>query len=256
MADYAPIRSLRRGLSVLRAVNSAGSINLTEVCRATDLPYGTVFRIVQTLVADGFLECEPNRKRYRATAMVNALSSGFQDNSRLVSASREHIVELTRKLAWPISIATRVGNMMMVRDSTHSLTSLTLTNYAPGFTLPLAECSSGKVYLAYCSEEERISIRAGLQLLDSGADKLGLLLTENDTMISEIRAKGYATQSRNSYTNNPGKTSSIAVPIMDGGEIAGTVVLIFFAVGMQMAEAEARFVDELKAAAHKIEADL
>jgi hypothetical protein len=31
----------------------------------------------------------------------------------------------------------------------------------------------GKVYLAYCSEEERISIRAGLELLDSGADKWG-----------------------------------------------------------------------------------
>lgn len=256
MAEYSPIRSLRRGLSVLRAVNSAGSINLTEICHATGLPYGTVFRIVQTLLADGYLESEPNRKRYRATVMVNTLSSGFQDNSRLVSASRRHIVELTKKLAWPISIATRVGNMMMVRDSTHSLTSLTLTNYVPGFTLPLAECSSGKVYLAYCSQEERVSIRAGLELLDGGADKLGLLLTENDTMISDIRVRGYATQSRNSYTSNPGKTSSIAVPIMHEGEIAGAIALIFFAVGMQMAEAEARFVDELKAVAAKIEMDL
>jgi DNA-binding IclR family transcriptional regulator len=175
LEEGVPIRAVSRGVAVLQAVNRAGSISLMQTSRQTQIPYPTVCRIVQTLLHEGLIEKEPNRKRYRSTALVQSLSSGFQDDSRLVKVARPHIVELTKRVAWPISIATRVGNMMMVRDSTHSLTSLTLSNYAPGYTLPIAECSSGKVYLAYCSDEERESIRSGFRISEHAPDKLGLL---------------------------------------------------------------------------------
>ena len=125
---YAPIRSLVRGLEVLQTINREGSLTLTRICKLTGLPYPTVFRIMQTLIAEGFVESEPARKWYRPTILAKTLSSGFPEESRLVAVARPYIVELTEKFAWPISITTRVGNMMMVRDSTHSLTSLTLSN--------------------------------------------------------------------------------------------------------------------------------
>lgn len=247
-----PIRAISRGVAVLQAVNRAGSISLMQTSRQTQIPYPTVCRIVQTLLHEGLIEKEPNRKRYRSTALVQSLSSGFQDDSRLVKVARPHIVELTKRVAWPISIATRVGNMMMVRDSTHSLTSLTLSNYSPGYTLPIAECSTGKVYLAYCSDEERESIRSGFRISEDAPDKLGLLLTENGGMIRDIRQNGYATQVRNIYTATPGKTSSIAVPIMRDDQIMGAMALIFFVAGMKMQEAERRYVPLLKETAKAI----
>lgn len=251
-----PIRALTRGLDVLRAVNRSGSVSMMQASRETGLPYPTVCRIMQTLQHEGLVEREPTRKRYRPTMLVRTLSQGYQEDNRLVHAARPHIVGLTRRVAWPISIATRVGNMMMVRDSTHSLTSLTLSNYAPGFTLPLAECSTGKVYLAYCDEAERESIRSGLRILEDAPDRLGLLLTENDAMISEIRRRGYATQLRNNYTSNPGKTSSIAVPIIHEGRLMGAMALIFFVVGMKMSDAERVYVGDLIQTAAAIGADL
>jgi len=256
LEEGVPIRAISRGLAVLQAVNRAGSISLMQTSRQTRIPYPTVCRIVQTLLHEGLIEKEPNRKRYRSTALVQSLSSGFQDDSKLVKAARPHIVELTKRVAWPISVATRVGNMMMVRDSTHSLTSLTLSNYAPGYTLPIAECSTGKAYLAYCSDEERESIRSGFRILEGAPDKLGLLLTENGAMIQDIRRKGYATQVRNIYTATPGKTSSIAVPIMHEDRIMGAMALIFFVAGMKMQEAERRYVPELLQTAKAISADL
>ncbi len=33
-----------------------------------------------------------------------------------------------------------------MRDSTHKMTALTFSNYYPGYTLPLAECASGKIW--------------------------------------------------------------------------------------------------------------
>ena len=254
--SYNPIRSLNRGMAVLQVINREGPVSLTQICNATELPYPTVFRIVHTLVESGFVEREPSRKRYRATLLVRTLSSGFHDDARLVKAARPHIVELTNKFAWPLSIATRVGNMMMVRDSTHSLTSLTFTNYAPGYTLPLAECSTGKVHLAFCDEAERGSIVQGLKMLDGGADRMGLLLLDDGSHLDEIRAQGYATQARNTYTSNPGKTSSIAVPVISDGVLQGSLALIFFSAGLRMTDAEEKFIENLKATAAAIGADL
>lgn len=256
MEDGVPIRAISRGVSILQAVNRSGSISLMQMSRQTSIPYPTVCRIVHTLLHEGLIEKEPDRKRYRPTILVQSLASGYQDDSRLVKAARPHIVALCKRVAWPISIATRVGNKMMVRDSTHSLTSLTLSNYFPGYTLPLAECSTGKVYLAYCSREERESIRAGFCVSEDAPDKLGLLLTQNDAMVDAIRRQGYATQVRNVYNATPGRTSSIAVPIMSDGAIVGAMALIFFAAGMKMQEAEQRYVPELIATGRAISADL
>jgi len=250
------IRSISRGLAVLQAVNRGGSITMMDIARTSRVPYPTACRIVQTLMSEGMIEREPARKRYRPTALVKTLAYGFQDEDNLVAVARPHIVALCKKVAWPITIATRVGHMMMVRDSTHKLTSLTLTNYAPGYTLPLTECSTGKAYLAYSDPEERSSILRGMRELDGPAERKAVLTLHDESLFKDIRAKGFATQARNAYTATPGKTSSIAVPLFRGNQVAGAMALIFFASAMTMRQAQDSFVEELKATADAISADL
>lgn len=250
------VRAISRGLAVLQTVNRGGSITMMEICRGAAIPYPTACRIVQTLMDEGFLEREPARKRYRATAMVRTLALGFQEEDDLVAVSRPHIVALTRLLAWPVSITSRVGPMMMVRDSTHKLTSLTLHNYAPGFTLPIIECSTGKAWLAWATPEERAGVLAGLRQMEGPAERLAVLLTSSEKMLQDIRARGYATQARNVYTATPGKTSSIAMPLFMDGHAVGSLGLIFFASAVTMADAEARFVPHIRETARAISADL
>jgi IclR family transcriptional regulator, mhp operon transcriptional activator len=250
------IRAISRGLRVLQAINRSGSISMMQICRQAEIPYPTACRVIETLIKEGMVEREPARKRYRATALVRTLSVGFQDEDALVAVARPHIVALCNRHGWPVSITTRVGHSMMVRDSTHKLTSLTLHNYSPGYTLPIIECSTGKAYLAFCDEDERIAILAGLKRLDGPAEKLAGLLLHDNTMLSAIRAQGFATQARNSYTAVPGKTSSLAVPLFKGDQIRGALGLIFFAAAMPMSRAQELFVDDLKATAAAIGADL
>ncbi len=251
-----PIRAITRGLSVLQAINRGGALTMMEIARTSSVPYPTACRIVQTLLHEGVIEREPARKRYRPTALVQTLASGFHDDSALVAVGRPHIEALCRDLLWPISITSRVGAHMMVRDSTHTMTSLTLNNYYPGFTLPLMECSSGKAYMAHISDAEREQLIDGLRMIEGASERMATLLLSNASLLDDVRAKGYATQARNAYTANPGKTSSIAVPVFRAGEVAGAVVLIFFAVAMPMDKALAQFLDPLKATAAAITADL
>lgn len=251
-----PIRAISRGLAVLKAINRGGSLSMMQIAQQSSVPYPTACRIVQTLLDEGMIEREPARKRYRPTALVQTLSLGYQATDHLVTTARPHIVALCNKVSWPISIAARTGNSMIVRDSTHQLTSLTLSNYYPGFTLPLLECSTGKCYLAFCPDEERETILSGLRKLQGSADKLAALLLHKGALIDDIRAKGYATQVRNLYTATPGKTSSIAVPLFDNGRVVGSMALIFFASAMSMDEALRQYVGDLKATAQTISAAL
>jgi IclR family transcriptional regulator, mhp operon transcriptional activator len=256
MEKGVPIRAITRGLSVLQAVNRGGALTMMEIARSSRVPYPTACRIVQTLLHEGVIEREPVRKRYRPTALVQSLSSGYQDENQLVSVARPHIEALCAQLLWPISITSRVGAHMMVRDSTHAMTSLTLNNYYPGYTLPIMECSSGKTYMAFCSDEEREHLVDGLRTIEGAAEKMATLLLSNDRLLSEIRRDGYACQARNAYTANPGKTSSIAAPVFKGEQVAGAVVVIFFSVAMSMEKAIAQFLEPLKATAERISKQL
>lgn len=256
MEKGVPIRSISRCISVLQAINRAGDISLMEIAKRAKVPYPTACRIVQTLLHEGLIEREPTRKHYRPTALVQSLSHGFQGHSRLVSVARPHIVSLTKRVWWPVSLATRVGQMMVVRDSTHTLTSLTLNNYYPGYTLPILECASGKAYLAYAPEDEREAILRDIRQDPSERDGLTLKMLETGNLLEDIRNVGYAVKGRNRYTATPGKTSSIAMPVFDANGIAGTIVLIFFSAAMKMDEAIAKYAQELQDTASRISDDL
>ncbi|WP_066799697.1 helix-turn-helix domain-containing protein [Sphingomonas soli] len=245
MSDEVPIRSISRALRVLQVINRGRSLTLTQISRGTSLPYPTVARLVQTLLHEGMLEREPGRKRYRPTAMVQTLSHGFQGHGRLVRAARPHIVELTKALGWPVTLAVHVGHRMVVQDSTHALTSLTFNHYYPGYAMPLLGSAAGKVFLAFTDRTERDLIIETLSRLppEQGADKL--TIQRFAELLDTILRQGYATGVRNIFTENPGKTSSIAVPIIVDGKVTGTLTLAFFQAAMALPEAVQQYLGPL-----------
>lgn len=252
-----PIRAISRAIAVLSAINRRGSATMMEISKSAEIPYPTASRIVQTLLHEGLIEREFARKRYRATALVHTLSMGFQAEDQLVVAARPHIEALCNELKWPISLATRVGTRMMVRDSTHKLTSLTFSNYYPGFTLPIAECATGKAYLAFCGDDELEAIIAGWRATDNETSKQGLLMVRDNIILDNIRADGYALQMRNLYNDEPGKTSSIAVPVEgDDGELIGSIAVIYFASALKADTAIEQFLEPLQKTTSAIQRDM
>jgi IclR family mhp operon transcriptional activator len=251
-----PIRSISRSLSVLQAVNREGALSMMDIAQASRIPYPTACRIVQTLMHAGMIEREPGRKHYRPTALVQTLANGFQEHSQIVSKARPHIVEFTRTALWPVLVTTQVGNAMMVRDSTQNLTSLSFECYSPGHTFPLLECASGRAFMAFASGEHRETILEGLREVDAGVDPHTFALYESGYLVEEIRREGYATRGHNRFAMSPGKTSSIAAPIFQDGEVCGTLTLVYFASAMKMQIAVERFAAHLVQTAAAISADL
>jgi IclR family mhp operon transcriptional activator len=253
--DYS-IRSIARCIAVLQAINRQAAPTLSEIAADTDIPHPTVSRIVRTLIEQGLIEQETSRKRYRPTAMVHTLSCGFQNHDKLVSTARPHIVQLTELVNWPISLVTRVGQDMVVRDSTNALTSLTFTNYYPGWKVPLLPSASGRVYFSYASPNEQRYLLKHYRLNQKGVDELTLRSFESGEAAELIREQGYAAVARTPYSANPGKTSSIAVPLFEADMLLGALSLVFFANGISIPEATRDFLAPLRETADAIGRDM
>jgi IclR family mhp operon transcriptional activator len=228
---------------------------MMEIAKASKVPYPTACRIVQTLLYEGLIEQEPARKHYRATALVQTLATGFQHEDELVQTARPHIVELTKKLGWPVSIAVRVGRLMMLRDSTHANSSLTFEHYYPGFTLPILDSASGKVSMAHASEEDREMILRFMRV-SQDIDLHYLATAELSLDVTRIRADGFAVQGRNHFNLTPGKTSSIAVPIFKDGQFEAAMTMVFFIAAMKLSDAVELYLADLKTTAAAISRDL
>ena len=249
------IRSISRSIAALKAINRHGSLSMMEISKASEVPYPTACRIVQTLLYEGLIEQEPARKRYRPTVMVQTLATGFQQDDRLVRAARQHIVALTKRVGWPVSIATRVGRNMMLRDSTHANTSLTFEHYYPGFTLPILDSASGKLSMAFAPDEERLMILKWMRVSQE-IDLQYLATAEASLNVERIRDQGYAVQGRNHFNLTPGKTTSIAVPIFQNGMFVAAMTMVFFVTAMKLDQALENYLDELKGVAAAISHDL
>lgn len=249
MEQGVPIRSISRCIAVLKAIDRGGSLTLIEVARCSGLAYPTAVRTIQTLIHEGLVECEPDRRSYRSTPLVQTLSQGFHDHDRMVSTGRRHIAALTRKVGWPVSITTRVGRFMMLRDSTHALTSATFDLDAPCFVMPLLECAAGLVYVAHAGAVELDDIHACLEQNDAGESFVSA------GSMRRIREDGYATREQGQNTLSAGRTSAVAVPLRDHGRLAGALELAYFVASTTVGESLER-LRSVQATADAIAASL
>ncbi|MEM0928229.1 MAG: helix-turn-helix domain-containing protein [Pseudomonadota bacterium] len=253
MEKGVPIRVITRTLKVLRSINQGRSLTMMEIARACDLAYPTTCRIVQSLVYEGYMEIEPQRKAYRPTALVQSLSYGYQAENAFAAAARPAIVKLTEKIGWPAVVSTRVADSMVIRDSTHSLTTMTFSEYYPGYAMPIWSSASGKIHLAYCGDDERRSIVESARMKQRAKDDEdtdGSALTGFDQdyidgLVSNIRATGYAQMIRNQHTKNPGKTSSLAVPLFRRDTYVASLAIVFFSSTMSPTKAATKHLDDL-----------
>ena len=244
-----PIRSVSRCITVLQAINHHGALSLMEVARNAELPYPTVCRIVQTLIQEGLVECEATRKCYRATGLVHALSRGFHNRDELVTKARPFLVELTKKTGWPISILTRVGQTMIIRDTTFDLSALTTELFPTGHATPLLESAAGTVLLANLTEEDR----ASLVELDRRSPRTRSTAPFDDVKIgAQVRQDGFFLGCVQPHDANPEGTSSINVPLYGGAGLSGVLSLLFFSATIDPMNAVERYLPDLKVAASSI----
>ncbi|WP_103093909.1 IclR family transcriptional regulator domain-containing protein [Novosphingobium guangzhouense] len=247
MESGVPIRSVSRTLGVLRTINEFGSVSMSEIARHENLPYPTAFRIMQTLLHEGMIEREDRSKRYRPTALVQSLASGYE-GQKLRTAAQPLMSDLTREIGWPVFLSERVGRRFVIRASTHHETTLTFFNWKPGCTFPVLGSVTGMAWLAYQSENCAHDLLRGEMDPDTRNDMFDV--EELLRSLEQVRTNGYAW--RPSVYERNGKTASLAIPIVRDGSVENVLTMTYFASAMKETVAVDRYLDRLRSSAETI----
>ena len=94
MTAFEPVTSVLRAFEVLRIINERDQATVTEIHRVSGLPKPTILRMIETLIAAGYVVRENDRPAY--VARLHCRSAGHDACPDRLSRSREVAPRLGR----------------------------------------------------------------------------------------------------------------------------------------------------------------
>lgn len=228
------VRALARGLEILRYVNRVGEARAGEIAKALDLPRPTVYRLLETLEELGYVAFSATSNLVRVTRFAAALGDGYALTSEMTQAAGPIFADYAKRVVWPLDLTIYNNAAMVIQETTHGRSPLSIDRGMTGYRLPVLRTSAGRAYIAFCPENERDLILDHLRRLNDPADQPfleGRLLSH---LIEETRARGIAVRDSGEFRQ---ETASIALPIRSGETVLGCVSLIWIQSAMSTRKA-------------------
>jgi IclR family mhp operon transcriptional activator len=235
------VRSLERGLTLLVAMNRRKLPSVVELAQDTSLPRPTVYRLLETLSRAGFVTRSRSADRYCLARQVRTLSDGFSDQDLIADIAAPLMTQFTRQHVWPVALLTFDEGRMLVRETTHEASTLSIDHGMLGRRLPMLGTAAGRSYLAACPDNERRAILEMLSRSKAPEDRAARETERLTKLFDAIRAKGFATQHREI---NP-KAAGIAVAICQGSRVLGSMSLIWISSALTVEKAESQLLQPL-----------
>lgn len=213
-----------RALDILSALNRRSYATLQALWEDTGLPKPTIHRILAILCEQGYAARDPVRGVYRLTAKVQLLSAGYSERSRITDVGAGILRDVTREIRWPLALGTLERTEVVVRYSTMPFSPWAVKATTVNNRHRLLGTAMGTAYLAACTTEERDVL---LDMVRQGDDPVAVLARDAvhvAEVVARTRQRGFGL--REAGPN--GDSTSIAVPVMVAGQVAGVVSLTMF----------------------------
>ena len=252
-ARYKEVQGLSRGLEVLRTLNTSrgGELSIMDVATRTGLHRTTVRRLLETLLANGYLRRSPSDDTFRLALRVCALSEGFTDDDWISQAGSSELHELLRQAVWPSDLCTFAGDGMVIRETTHRFSPLSVHQGMVGVRLPMLFTATGRAYLASCSDAERDEAICQLSAGKGAQAELARSPKAISALLEKTRSVGYGWNFRE-WAEKP-NVAAIAVPVVHDSRVFGVVNMVYQAGAVTMPQAVERYLGPLQATAARIE---
>ena len=242
------VPALAQGLAVLGLFTRERPVwSPPEIARELSLARATVFRLLQTLEANGSVMREDGERAFRLG--VSVLSQGFAYLSSLdlVEVSRPFLKRLRDKTGLSSHLAIRDGReiVYVARFAGHSaLTS----NVTVGTRFPVHATVLGRMLICEFSQEQLAAL-FGDQDLTRYSEHTPRNREELAALLAQDRARGYAT-SQSFFEHG---VSSIAAPVRDqSGAIIASINLTTADTRVSMDDFNGALKDDVLGAAADI----
>ncbi len=239
------IEPVRRAFAVVEALSRRRATPLSVLVAETGLPRPTVVRLLQTLAACGYAQRISRTDGYRLTDRVLGLSQSIRFIDHLVDAAIPHMHRFTMDQGWPLYLATLSYGAITIRHSTAPESPMSFESAALNTRRSVLVSALGRVWLAFCSDEERDAVLNGLGTF-AVRQRAALQAT-----LARIRQEGIAFTA----APRPTRIHGMAVPILSGRAVQGSLSMRFPRSIMTENEARDRFGHRLQAVARAIADD-
>ena len=191
MKDKLGIQSVNRAITILSLFSHRRPrLGITEISRILNLPKGTVHGLVRTLLNAGFLQQEPETRKYQLGLKLYEMGITLAVNLEI----NQKAVGLANKLAKSVNLVSRIA----IWDGDSALITLnvdprsnSLFVHQIGPRIP-AYCSSvGKAILAFLNNEELNAYLSRTELIPYTPKTI----TQKERLLNELeetRQRGYS----------------------------------------------------------------
>ena len=239
------IEPVRRSFAVLEALSHRRSTTLSVLTGETGLPRPTVVRLLHTLITLGYAARVSRQQGYRLTDRVLGFAESIRFVDHLVDAAIPHMRSFTEEHGWPLYLATISQGAIVIRHSTAPESPMSFEGAGLNARRPVLISALGRVWLAFCPEEERRTI-----LRDVGVTRRQEAAL--NAVLERVRREGIA------FTQPPRPTRihGMAVPIRRGSRVLGSLSMRFPRSAMTEEDVARRFGKRLQVLARAIAADV
>ncbi|PVY61698.1 IclR family transcriptional regulator [Pusillimonas noertemannii] len=241
------IRSFRRGLEVLKALNTRNYLTALEISRACTLPRSTVYRVLETLMQAGYVVRDDITDVYSLTSEVTKLSSGYGPSAHVIEIAKPLLKAFSDEICWPSYIHVLESDVMVTRAIFRSPRALTYPRI--GKKHPIASSAPGRAYLASLETDERrrwIQSSPEVSPVTSGNNwdlyKLNSLIRDAGILGCGFRDEGLVP-----------RTCSISLPIRCGDNAAVYWTIVMMSAVITAEKAVSNYLNEARAIAVQIE---
>jgi len=245
------VQSLQRALRVIERLSQQPAVSLAQLHVSTGLPKPTLFRLLGTLIEEGYARRISHAEGYALTSKVLRFSAAIRRSDVLVEAAWPLMEAFTHEHQWPISLATREGYSMRVRASTQGISPHGIGRDHLNRQFGILWSAMGWAYIAYCPHDESEVIRALTRSSGAPSAKSAAALARVNAKIEETRRNRYA-----SVRLVRGDVyRRLAIPILapeTSDEVLGVLHLRWFPKVMTTEQAASRYLARLRALADQI----
>jgi IclR family KDG regulon transcriptional repressor len=218
--EYKTLRDFARIVQLFGTFESEEK-SVADISKAVKMLPSKVSRILGTIEKEGFLEKNPETKRYRLGIRFFELGMVYAYHLPLRRIIRPHIEQMAKELNLIVGWAILRNNRLIVMDRIQSMT-IDILAQRIGLNLPVYCTAVGRLLLAFLPEDEqdRVLESVDLKRLTVATVIERDLIKENLKMIKE---KGYATDVGETFEG----VNGIAAPIKDvNGEVVAGIHLM------------------------------
>ena len=215
--DYR-VEALAKGLRILSLFTEhRPTWRVSDIAPAVGMPLPTVYRVVMTLTAEGYLDHLPNGD-YRPGVRVLTLGTAALRSLDLVEAATPRLQRLAAVTGETVNLAVLTGDRVLylvrLRNS-----DLVTANIQVGSTLPAVHTSIGKLLLAFLPPEELDERITDGSFASNHGPNAKVSLDELRDELTKIRNDGWAMQDEELAYG----LRSVAAPVRgpDGRVVAG-----------------------------------